>query len=268
MTTATDITNTPTRPAEDSGERVALVTGATSGLGLEIAHVLGGARYKIVVNSRNQAAVDDAVEALDAEGVEAVGRAGSVGDPSECAALVDFAVERFGRIDALINNAARPCVVDALDLEPAEWNDVFAINVTAPMFAAQAAARHMIPQGGGVIVNLSSVMGMTANAHRPAYVASKHAVVGLTRALAVEWGSLGIRTCAVSPSFIETRMVKKAIGEGRLNTARIERQTPLGRLGEPGEVAQTVRFLVSDAASYLNGCNIPVDGGWLVNADV
>lgn len=279
MTRAVEEASTPAVPVSETSaapsgndvggkRRVAIVTGATSGLGLEIAHVLGRAGHRVVINSRSQRAVDEAVAALTAENVEACGFAADLGRHTECAALIDYAVAQFGRVDVLVNNAARPCIVDALDLEPAEWDNVLALNLSAPLWTAQAAARHMIEQGSGVIVNLSSVMGMTANAHRAAYIASKHGVIGLTRALAVEWGPLGIRTCTVSPSFIETRMVLEAIDDGRLDTDGIRRRTPLRRLGEPGEVARTVRFLVSDDASYLNGCNIPVDGGWLVNADV
>jgi 3-oxoacyl-[acyl-carrier protein] reductase len=252
----------------DAPGRVAVVTGATSGIGFATARLLSGQGFRVVVNARTRDDVEKTTLQLSEAGSTVSGWAGDVSSRTGATQLITHAVRTFGGIDILINNAARACVVDGLELDEAEWHDVLDVNLSGPMWTAQAAARSMRERGGGVIVNLASVFGMTANSHRAAYIASKHGLLGLTQALAVEWAEFGIRTCAVSPSFIETRMVRRTLDEGRLDLESIRRRTPMGRLGNAEEVASVIAFLVSDGATFINGVNIPVDGGWLINGDV
>jgi 3-oxoacyl-[acyl-carrier protein] reductase len=249
--------------AIDLREKVAVVTGSSTGIGLAIARRLGGAGARVLVNSRSSDRAEQIAGGLRAEGVEARGFGADVGDPDQAAALIDAAVNHFGRLDILVNNAGQPSVAKSEDLSPADWQRVIATDLSGPFYCAQAAGRVMLPQLRGVIVNISSIFGQTGNRQRAAYVASKHGLDGLTKALATEWADRGVRVVAVNPGYVETAMVAHASAVAKFSLEDLRRRTPLGRLGLEEEVAETVAFLVSPAASYITGVALPVDGGWL-----
>jgi 3-oxoacyl-[acyl-carrier protein] reductase len=257
----------PVRPFSavgiDLSGQVAVVTGASSGIGRAIAERLGGAGAAVVVNSRSADRAEQTAQALRERGVDAHGVAADIGRDEQAGALVAAAAERYGRLDVLVNNAGQPSVCRSEDLAPADWRRVLDTDLSGAFYCAQAAAKVMLPQGSGVIVNISSIFGQTGNPRRAAYVAAKHGLDGLTKVLAAEWADRGVRVCSVNPAYVLTPLVEEAMAAGSFATADVERRTPAGRLGLPEEVAEVVTFLASPAASYLTGIALPVDGGWL-----
>ncbi|GAY07699.1 SDR family NAD(P)-dependent oxidoreductase [Pseudonocardia sp. N23] len=195
-------------------------------------------------------------------GGTAVGVGVDVSDPGGGRVLADAAMSAFGQLDALVNNAGIPLVKKAEDITADEWSAVLATNLAGPLFCSQAAAAVMGSRGG-TIVNISSVAGSFAIPGRAAYVAAKHGLEGLTKALAVDWASRSIRVASVSPGYVATPFVERTMATGNFSVEDLERRTPLGRLATPEEVAGVVTFLVSPAASYITGSSVPVDGGWM-----
>jgi len=254
--------------AIDLTDQVAVVTGASSGIGAAIAARLGAAGAKVVVNSRSPDRAQAAAQALVQQGIDAHGVAADIGDDQQATALVQAAVDHFGRLDILVNNAGQPSVAPSESLPAAEWRRVIDTDLSGAFYCAQAAGVVLLAQGSGVIVNISSIFGQTGNAQRAAYVAAKHGLEGLTKVLAVEWAGRGVRVCSVCPAYVHTPLVDTAMAAGSFSTDDIERRTPMGRLGGVAEVAETVAFLVSPAASYITGVALPVDGGWLAYGGV
>lgn len=241
--------------------RVAVVTGSTTGIGQACALELGRRGARVVVNGRTRERTDRAAAALREEGVEALAVAADVADPDAARRLMDAAVSAWGRLDVLVNSAGRPSVAAAAELPPDEWDAVIALNLSAPFYCARAAAPHLFERGG-VIVNIGSVMGRIGAPMRVAYTASKAGLDGLTRTLAVEWADRGVRVVGVCPGYTRTAMVEEAQRRGGFDDAAVSRRTPAGRLAEPVEIARVVAFLASDAASYVTGESVLVDGGW------
>jgi NAD(P)-dependent dehydrogenase (short-subunit alcohol dehydrogenase family) len=246
----------------DFQERVALVTGSTSGIGLACAEELGRRGARVVVNGRSGERCETAAAALRSAGIEALAVAADVANPDEARRLVEAAAARWGRLDVLVNNAGRPSVAPTAELPPAEWDAVIRLNLSAPFYCAQAAAPHLFERGG-VVVNIGSVMSRVGAPMRAAYAASKTGLDGLTRTLAVEWASRGVRAVTVCPGYTRTALVEEAQRRGGFDDAAIGRRTPLGRLAEPPEVARVVAFLASDDAAYITGESVMVDGGWV-----
>jgi NAD(P)-dependent dehydrogenase (short-subunit alcohol dehydrogenase family) len=245
--------------------RSALVTGSSSGIGKAIALELARQGVAVGVNSRTAERADVVVEEIRAAGGTAQPFVADLVDGRAAAQMVDDFAAALGGIDILVNNAGRGSVTPSEDVEPDVWQELLDLMLTSPFRSAQAAGRHMLPAGRGVIVNISSIAGHLALARRAAYVTAKHGLVGLTRALATEWAERGVRVLSVDPAYITTEFVQHTMATGGFDSEAVERRTPMRRMGEPEEVARVVAFLVSDEASYVTGTSVMVDGGYAVN---
>ncbi|MEU5278313.1 SDR family oxidoreductase [Streptomyces asoensis] len=233
--------------------RAAVVTGATRGIGLAVARALADAGARVCVSARDAEGVRRAARELDG-----VGLAGDVGDPGHPAELTRLCLDTFGRIDVLVNNAATNQPYGPLvDADPLSWREAFAVNVEAPLRLVQCAWRGWMREHGGTVVNVCTEGAGHVGPNVGAYGTSKAALLHLTRQLAGELGP-GVRVNSVSPGLVRTRMARFVWEPGE---AEIARGLPLGRIGEPGDVAGAVLWLCSDAARWITGADLLVDGG-------
>jgi NAD(P)-dependent dehydrogenase (short-subunit alcohol dehydrogenase family) len=242
--------------------QVALVTGAARGLGRAIARALGHAGADVALGLRRPGTADDLIEELESMGRRAMAVPMDVGEIAQIGPAVEAVVERFGRLDVLVNNAGLAPSNPAEDVTEADFDLTMAVNVKGLFFASQAAGRVMIRQGSGRIVNLSSQAGFVALPTEAIYCASKAAVAHLTKCLAVEWGRHGINVNAVAPTFIHTDGTSRALSDPAFEADVRERIAALHRIGEPMDVAGAVVFLASPAANLITGTTLLVDGGW------
>jgi NAD(P)-dependent dehydrogenase (short-subunit alcohol dehydrogenase family) len=238
--------------------RVAIVTGASSGLGVAFAQALAEAGADVVLGARRVEKLNDTAALVEALGRKALVVATDVAKPEDCDRLVAQAMETFGRVDILVNNAGVGTAVPATRETPDQFRTVIDINLNGSYFMAQACGRVMQP--GSSIVNISSVLGITtAGLPQAAYASSKAGVIGLTRDLAQQWtGRKGIRVNALAPGFFASEMTDQYPPE--YIGSQIHR-APLGRVGLAEELSAALIFLASDAGSYVTGVTIPVDGG-------
>jgi NAD(P)-dependent dehydrogenase (short-subunit alcohol dehydrogenase family) len=239
-------------------DRVVVITGATSGLGRGFSFAFAEAGAHLVLGARREEQLDAVAEELRGSGHRVVTQVTDVADPDACTALVAAGVEEFGHIHSLINNAGVGTAVPALRETPDQFRSVMDVNVMGAYWMAQACGRVMEP--GSSIVNISSVLGlMKSNLPQAAYAASKAAVIGLTRDLSQQWaGRRGIRVNAVAPGYFASEMTD-SLPPGELETVQLG--TDLQRIGEQHELDAAVLFLASDAASYVTGITLAVDGG-------
>jgi NAD(P)-dependent dehydrogenase (short-subunit alcohol dehydrogenase family) len=237
---------------------VAIVTGASSGLGVAFAQALAEAGADVVLGARRVDRLEATAQLVRDAGRRVLAVATDVADPAQCQALVDAAMAEFGQVDILVNNAGIGTAVPATRETPEQFREVIDINLNGCYWMAQACGRVMAP--GSSIINISSVLGLTtAGLPQAAYAASKAGLIGLTRDLANQWtGRKGIRVNAIAPGFFESEMTQQ-YPPGYLDAmaARI----PAGRKGDPRELAATVVFLASPAGGYITGQTLPVDGG-------
>ncbi|BAC91447.1 3-oxoacyl-[acyl-carrier-protein] reductase [Gloeobacter violaceus] len=240
--------------------KVALVTGAGRGIGRACALALASEGAAVAVNySRSEEAAQQVVAAIEAAGGQAVALKADVADPEQVERLFADLLAKYGRLDALVNNAGitRDGLILRMSLE--DWNDVVSLNLTGTFLCLKAASRIMLKQRSGRVVNISSTSGVAGNAGQANYSAAKAGVLGLTRSAARELGSRGITVNAVAPGFIATDMTSA------LELEPILAQVPLRRVGQPEEVAGLVRFLCADpAAAYITGQVITIDGGMVM----
>jgi NAD(P)-dependent dehydrogenase (short-subunit alcohol dehydrogenase family) len=238
--------------------KVALVTGASSGLGVAFAQALAEAGADVVLGARRVDKLGDTAELVRSRGRRALTVATDVADPAACQAMVDAAMAEFGRVDILVNNAGIGTAVPATRETPEQFRGVIDVNLNGCYWMAQACGRVMQP--GSSIINISSILGITtAGLPQAAYAASKAGLIGLTRDLAQQWtGRKGIRVNAIAPGFFESEMTDQ-YPDGYLDL--MAQRIPAGRKGDPEELAAAVVFLASDAGGYVTGQTIAIDGG-------
>jgi NAD(P)-dependent dehydrogenase (short-subunit alcohol dehydrogenase family) len=244
-------------------ERVAVVTGASRGIGRAIALGLARAGAHVVLTARKQPDLDAVAHEVTALGRRALPVAGHMGRRPDIDRLFDATLAEFRRVDILVNNAAtNPVFGPLIDIPEDAWDKIMALNVKGYLFAAQRAARAMTAAGKGAIVNVSSTGGVRASPGLGAYSVSKAAVIMLTRVLARELAPMGVRVNAIAPALIETRF-SEALWKTPEILERYLASTPMGRTGQPEEVAGAVVYFCSDAASYVTGQTLILDGGGL-----
>jgi NAD(P)-dependent dehydrogenase (short-subunit alcohol dehydrogenase family) len=249
------------QPRFDLDGRVALVTGASRGIGHDLAVALAGAGAEVAVGVRRIEDADDVVAEVRDAGGEAAGVAIDLTERSSIEDAVAAVAERHGRIDVLVNNAGLGTNHEALDATEEEWDELFAVNVRGLFFACQSAGRRMVDQGYGRIVNMASQAGLVGIPRHAAYSASKGAVIALTKVLALEWGPSGVTVNCVAPTFVRTPGTAERLDQPEFLADVLER-IPVGRVGTTTDVAAAVIYLASDAAALVTGTVLVVDGGW------
>ncbi len=273
----------PLAPRGELAGRVAIVTGGSQGIGLAIAQRLAAEGARVVIAARRADAAEQAADGIVAQGGAAVAIATDVRSSSDVAALVDAAIDTYGALDIVVNNAGVSTRRAAPEEFPEDELDaILETNLKGAYLLSVAAARRMIPRQRGVIVNIASIAGVAPVGLEAMYCASKAGMIGLTQALARDWGHHGIRVHAVAPGYVESDMNRPVreiaarlqqsgafpadAGEtfARDLVQGITARTPLGRFGLPEEVAEVVAFLASDRARYMTGAVTMVDGGWTI----
>jgi 3-hydroxybutyrate dehydrogenase len=246
--------------------KVALVTGGSSGIGRATALTFAREGAKLVIADMNEDGGQQTVHMITENGGEATFVRVDVANATEVAAMISKAVETYGRLDCAHNNAGvtQRAYPSTAEFPEDDWHRVLAINLTGVWLCMKYEIPQMLRQGSGAIVNTASVAGLVGLAGRSAYVASKHGVVGITRTAALEYAKAGIRVNCVCPGYIRTPMVAYVLQhEGRQLEEQMVAREPIGRLGTPEEIAETVVWLCSDAASFVTGHTMTVDGGFV-----
>jgi gluconate 5-dehydrogenase len=243
--------------------KVALVTGGSRGLGLEIASGLGEAGASVAITARRAEGLAAAVKTLEAQGIRSIAATCDVSHEDEVEAAVGTIIDRLGRIDILFNNAGTAWGAPVETMPVDKWRSVFETNVTGAFLMARAVGGEMIRRGqGGAIVNIASVAGIVGMPPEIldaiGYSASKGALISFTRDLAVKWARHGIRVNAIAPGYFETKLTADRLEQSR---GDIERWTPMGRIGGPDELKGVAVFLASRASAYVTGQVLVVDGG-------
>jgi NAD(P)-dependent dehydrogenase (short-subunit alcohol dehydrogenase family) len=238
-----------------STRKVAVITGAAQGIGKQTASVLNDMDWSVVL--------------LDLQPIDtslygsALSLAGDITDEAFVQSAANQTIEKFGRVDALVNNAGISCITSALETSAEMYRKVIDVNLVAPFLLAKAFGGLMVAAGSGSVVNVASVAGLQGVADRSAYNASKHGLIGLTRTLAVEWGARGVRVNAVCPGWVKTEMDHKDQAGGSYSDSDITDHVPMGRFAKPDDIAQAIAWLCDDSKSgFVNGISLPVDGGW------
>jgi NAD(P)-dependent dehydrogenase (short-subunit alcohol dehydrogenase family) len=243
--------------------QVALVTGAASGIGRSACELYARDGINVVVSDVDEAGGQETVRRVEAAGSQAIFVRADVSSPEDCRAMVEAAVERFGHLDIAFNNAGIGGEANlTADYSIEGWQRLIGINLSGVFYCMKYEIPAMLANGGGAIVNMASILGRAAFATAPAYVSSKHGILGLTATAALEYAQQGIRVNSVGPAFIRTPLIAELESNPEVYASLVA-QHPIGRLGEPEEVAELVVWLSSDKASFITGAYFPVDGGYL-----
>lgn len=243
-------------------DKVAIVTGASKGIGESMASIYAAAGAKVVVSSRKQEAVDDVAERFNAAGLEAIGVACNTGDMDQIGNLVDQTLDAYGKVDIVVNNAAtNPVFGPVIQTETSAFDKIMDVNVKGPFELTKLCVPHM--EAGGSIINISSVGGISPEAHLGMYSVSKAALISLTKVLAKELGPQGIRANVICPGLIKTKF-SEALWTNEDLTKKFIKHLPLQRIGESDEIAGLALFLASEASSYCTGGVYTADGGFTI----
>ncbi|HCC23546.1 TPA: short-chain dehydrogenase [Candidatus Falkowbacteria bacterium] len=247
-------------------EKVALITGSRQGLGYAIAKSFLDEGAKVIINGRNQKEIDVVAGQLRKEGLDnVIGIEADVRNQIECFSMVEKIINKWGRVDILVNNATDSIVLNSEDVSSADWDKTIHTNLSGSFYCSQAVAKlSMLKNKSGSIIMISSVLGLGGSRQRAAYCAAKHGVIGLAEALAVEWALSNIRVNTICPSNIMTPLEMEDALTGRCGytTEDIEHRTPMGRYSTPEEQARACVWLASDDSSFTTGSIIKTDGGW------
>jgi NAD(P)-dependent dehydrogenase (short-subunit alcohol dehydrogenase family) len=244
--------------------KTALITGAAQGVGFAAAALLGRLGYRVVLLDVKP--LDARVRQLQDEGTQAVGIAGDVASESFVRELAERVARDYGALDALVNNAGISLIAPAESTSAEQWQHVMNVNLFGPFLFCKYLGAQMLSRGRGSIVNVASVAGLAGVAHRSAYNASKHGLIGLTRTLAAEWGGRGVRVNAVCPGWIKTEMDVADQGGGAYSDADIVNRVPMARFASPEDIAQAIALLLDvERSAFINGVALPVDGGWIAD---
>ncbi len=246
----------------DLSDKIALITGASRGIGLAIAQQLAQAGAMVVCVSRTLSAVEKVAADMQAEGLKAEAFACDVSDIQTVDKLVKSLVGRHGRIDILVNNAGITRDTLLLRMSENDWDTVLNINLKGAFNCVKSVTRPMMKQRSGKIINISSIVGLIGNAGQVNYAASKAGIIGLTKAAAKELAARGITVNCIAPGYIETDMTTDLPEKNR---EMLLKQIPLGRIGKAKDIAVMVHFLASDEANYITGQTFTVDGGMVMN---
>jgi gluconate 5-dehydrogenase len=244
--------------------KVAIVTGASSGLGVTFSEALAEEGANLVLAARRIEKLTEVSHNLEELGIKAVPFQCDVTKQEEVQALIDASVKNFGRVDIIVNNAGVAAMGPSTEMPVEEWNKVVSVNLTGVFLCARTAAKQMIKQGSGKIINIASIYGAVGDVFPAApYYATKGAVINLTRDLAVEWAPFKINVNAIAPGFFPSEMTEAIFRDPRY-LEYITKLTPLGRVGHPDDLKGVVLFLSSHASDYVTGQTIFVDGGWTI----
>jgi 3-oxoacyl-[acyl-carrier protein] reductase len=243
-------------------DNVIVVSGGANGIGAEVCSRLASEGARVVIADLNAAQAEAQAASIGAAAGRAIGVACDITRPEQCEAAARMAVEKFDRIDGVVNCAGISKPHDSMSLPPAEWARMVDVQLNGAFYFAQACAKRMM-ETGGAIVFITSTNAEAAFPRRAAYCAAKAGVAMLTKVLAIEWAEKGIRVNAVGPAYVATDMTLRNIAAGNVNEEQIKRRIPLGRLARPADVADAVSFLLSEKAAFITGHSLYVDGGWL-----
>ena len=247
--------------ASGSRRKVALVTGASRGIGEETAVALARDGFDIAVAARSVQDLEKTAARCEEQGARTTILPTDVTDEAQVRAMVEGALDHLGGLDVLVNNAGgSPFMASLLDLRPDGWDKLLRLNLPSAFWALQAAGKHFVGRQSGAVVNIASLAGVTSSPALAAYGAAKAALVSMTRSAAAEWGPAGIRVNAVAPGWVKTELNRFAWENPDMEKSMVAR-APLARWGDPVEIAEVVAFLASDRASYITGQTIVVDGG-------
>lgn len=244
--------------------KTAVVIGGTSGIGLAIARGMADAGADVVPTSRRIEQVEAAAADVEQRGRRTLRVASDVSDRSSLQAVLDASIEAFGKVDILVNSAGRTKRAPTIEFTEQDWDDIIDTNLTGTLRAAQVFGRHMLERESGSIINIASLSTFVALYEVAAYSASKAAVASLTKSLAIEWGAKGVRVNAIAPGVFRTPLNEKLLDETDRGREFLVR-TPMKRFGKVEELAGAAIFLASDAASFVNGEVLAVDGGFLAS---